>query len=351
VTPDQFLREIEKNTPRPVYLFLGPEGYMRRKCRTALAARVLPDEERSSGITTHDLDETTLNAVLDDARSFSLFSSNRLLWVASAESALPRGRAGAGEQESAAASLISAYLKNPTPGTVVVFDAGRFDFEGDDKAKIERVQKFYGTVPDPVEFRAFSIEAARTLAGSLAKQAGLNIGAPEIGLLVESLGADAGRIAMEIEKLSLFAAPGQRIGADDIARLSPNAQTTNLFVLVNALGRGDRQRSLQALDTLLREGEYLPLALAFLGTQFRLALAAQEAGAVNASQIQAHFTKQGIRIWRDRAEQIAQTMGAFPKARLERAIEKVFEADKALRDARPDDRVVLEEFVLKVTAN
>ncbi|HSM79593.1 MAG TPA: hypothetical protein VLT57_18275, partial [Bryobacteraceae bacterium] len=105
----------------------------------------------------------------------------------------------------------------------------------------------------------------------------------------------------------------------------------------------------EALDILLKEGEYLPLALTFLRTQLRLALAAQEAGLRSAQQIQSHFTQQGIRIWRDRAEQIAQTVSAFPRARLERAVEKIFQADKALRDTRPDDRVVMEEFVLGVT--
>ncbi len=59
---------------------------------------------------------------------------------------------------------------------------------------------------------------------------------------------------------------------------------------------------------LTRDGEYLPLALTFLGTQFRLALAAKEAGLTNAGQIQAHFARQGIQIWRGRAEQVAETL-------------------------------------------
>jgi DNA polymerase-3 subunit delta len=103
------------------------------------------------------------------------------------------------------------------------------------------------------------------------------------------------------------------------------------------------------LDTLLREGEYLPLALTFLATQFRLAMVAQEAGLRTSQQIQAHFTKQGIRIWRDRADQINQTVAAFPKEKLALAIEKVAGADRALRDTRPDDRVVMEEFVFSLT--
>jgi len=94
----------------------------------------------------------------------------------------------------------------------------------------------------------------------------------------------------------------------------------------------------------------MPLALAFLATQFRMALAAREANLRSASQIQTHFTNLGTRIWPDRARQIEQTVQAFPKARLERAVVKLFEADRALRDARPDDRIVMEAMILALTA-
>jgi DNA polymerase-3 subunit delta len=106
---------------------------------------------------------------------------------------------------------------------------------------------------------------------------------------------------------------------------------------------------LESLDVLVREGEYLPLALSFLATQFRLAYAAKEARLTNASQIQTHFTRQGTPMWRSRAEQVAQTAAAFSLEKLRSAAVKIFETDKALRDARPDDRTVMERFVLELT--
>lgn len=348
MTPEQFLQRIQKAAPAPVYLFLGPEAYQLGDCRRALVEKILPPEDRESGLTRYHLDETTLVKVLDDARSLSLFASNRVIWVSGAEAALPRGRAATDEENSAAAELAS-YSKHPTPGTVLVLESSRYDFEGEDRAKLERVQKFYAAIPEVVELRPYTIESARRLAQDLAKEAGLQIGLSEIGLLVESLAADAGRIASEIEKLSLYTAGSRKVTADDILHLVPNAQASTIFALVGALGRGDRKRALDSLDSLLREGEYLPLALTFLATQFRLAMAARDSGLKTAQQIQTQFSRQGIRIWRDRAEQVYQTVGAFPGEKLGRAIEKIFWADKALRDARPDDRVVMEQLVLSLT--
>jgi len=353
MTPDQFLDRLRKQGPEPAYLFLGPESFQRERCRRALLDAALPPEDRDTGFDRHDLDQISLNAALDDARSLSLFADRRVIWIAGGEAALPRGKAAAADEESADpadSDELSKYLSSPTPGTVLVIEASRYDFEGEDKAKLERVQKFYAAIPAQVEFRPFSPEAARAQTQMLAKQASLQLGFAELALLLEATGGDVARIAIEIEKLRLYVGTERKVTADDIAALVPDAAATTIFVLVAALGRGDRVRALQILDTLAREGEYMPLALSFLATQFRLALAAREAGLRGAGQIQAHFTKLGTRMWQERARQIEQTVQAFPKERLERAVVKLFEADRDLRDARPDDRIVMEEMILDLTA-
>jgi DNA polymerase-3 subunit delta len=357
MTPDQFLLSLQKGAPAPVYLFLGPEPYQRDRCRRALIDAVLgsaPDD-REGGLTRVDLSEVPLAAALDDARALSLFATRRLIWIGSAEAILPRGRAAANAEsedggDGGDAGQLADYLRQPTPDTVVVLESSRYGFEGEDKARLERVQKHFAAIPAQVEFRPFTPEAVRSLAQSLTKKTGLQLGLAELAMLLDATGGDASRISVEIEKLYLFTGGARKVTADDIAALVPDAQATTIFALVAALGRSDRTRALEILDTLAREGEYMPLALTFLATQFRTALVAREAGLRNAAQIQAHFNKLGARMWPERARQIEQTVGAFSKTKLERAVGKLFEADRALRDARPDDRIVMEELILTLTA-
>lgn len=328
-------------------LLLGTEAYERMRLKSAFLA-TMP----KGSVTYHDLAELTLAEVLDDARALSLFASERLIWVVNGEAALPRGRSIEDESEGEGggagdAGALAAYMKDPTPATTLVIEAIRFDFEGDDKRKQERVRKFYAAIPEVVELRRFAAHEAKHEAESLVRTAGFRINPEALDLLVEALGADVARISVEIEKLALFA--GNRpVGVDVITALVPDARATNVFALVNALGRRDRSRALEILDTLTREGEYLPLALAFLSTQFRMALVAREAGLKSASQIQGHFTRMGIPMWGSRADQVYQTVSKFGKAQLERAIALIYEADKGLRDARPDDRVIMEQFILQL---
>lgn len=358
MTPGEFLRQLQNQGPAPAYLFIGPDFYLRDQCRRALIAAALSPDEVEQGFTRVDLDETELADVLDDARTLSLFATRRVIWAGSAEAALPKGRAAAFNEDDDAetpasskkdGSLVAAYLKDPTPGTVLVFDSSRFDFEGDDRARIERVQKYYAAIPNQVEFRPFDTDAAMSLAQNLARKSGLQIGPAEIATLVDALACDASRIASEIEKLSLFAGGGRRVTAADVARLIPNAQENTVFELVAALGSGNRSLSFTVLDSLVREGEYLPLALSFLAGQFRQALVAREAGLRSAADIQSHFQRLGTRIWRDRAEQIRQTLQAFPKEKLETGLKLVAKADRDLRDARPDDRLVIEQLIMALT--
>ncbi len=348
MTPAQLLSRIAKANVPPALLLLGPEAYQRRQIREALLATV-PEE----AVARHDFSQLTLAEVLDDARSLSLFAAERVIWVTNAEAALPRGKALDDDPEAESsgaagdAAPLAAYMKDPTPGVTLVFEAIRFDFEGEDKRKQDRVRKFYAAISDVVELQKYSSHEARQEAERMVRKSGFRIDSAALDLLVESLGADIARIAVEIEKLSLFA-QDRVVGVDDIAALVPDARATTIFALVNALGRRDRARSLEILDTLTREGEYLPLALAFLSTQFRMALVAREAGLKSSQQVQGHFSRLGVPMWGSRAEQVYQTVSKFSKPQLEHAMKLIFEADRGLRDARPDDRIVMEQFILQL---
>jgi DNA polymerase-3 subunit delta len=352
MSPDQFLSRMKKGVIAPAYLFLGPEAYDRRRCRQALLNAMLTDEEREEGLTQYDLRETTLPDVIDDARSLSLFAGKRVIVLANAELALPRQRSEDEDAEtpsSAGAASLDDYMKDPTPGVVLLFEAVQFDFQGDEKKKLERIAKFYASVADTVELKRYPADEARGEAQSLAKRAGISIDPAALGFLVDALGADVARIAVEIEKLRLYVGSERTITLEDISKLVPEARATTIFALVNALGRRDRRQSLQILDTLTRDGEYLPLALSFLSAQFRMALVSKESGLRGAPQIQSYFSRLGVPVWGSRAEQIQQTVGKFSKEQLELGLKLIFEADRDMRSTRPDDRIVMEKFILEIT--
>lgn len=349
MTAAEFRKRLSSGKLPPVILFVGPDSYERERCRRALAETVLAPEERESGLTRHDLDAVTLAEVFDDARSLSLFAPTRLIHATGAEAALPRGRAGK-DEETPAGQALAAYLQRPSEGTTVLLESGRYEFDNDDKTKVERLLKFYAQVPCVVEFPRFSDAAALSLGKELAAAHGLRVSEAVLAALVEVLGADASRLTAEMEKLALFLGAGATVSEEHLDALVPDARATTVFRMVAALGESNRLQALEQLDTLMRQNEYLPLALSFLSTQFRMAMAAREAGLRTSQQVQSHFQQAGIAMWRSRADQVLATAMAFPLAKLRRALRLIAQTDRALRDANPSDRLVMENFIFRLTA-
>jgi len=250
---------------------------------------------------------------------------------------------------SGGVQALDDYMKDPTPGVVLLLEAVQFDFQGEEKKRLDRIAKFYSSITDTVELRRYPADEARGEALALAKRAGISIDPAALSFLVEALGADVARIAIEIEKLRLYAGSGRTLTLEDISKLVPEARATTIFALVSALGRRDRRQSLQILDTLTRDGEYLPLALSFLSAQFRMALVSKESGLRGPQQIQSYFSALGVPVWGSRAEQIQQTVVKFSKEQLQLGLKLIFEADRDMRSTRPDDRIVMEKFIFELT--
>ncbi len=93
MTAAQLMARVKKSRPPPAVLLLGPEAYQRRRIKQALTA-AFPE----GAVSQLDLSEVSLAAVLDDARALSLFASDRLIWVVSAEAVLP-GKMSSDEDE------------------------------------------------------------------------------------------------------------------------------------------------------------------------------------------------------------------------------------------------------------
>ena len=209
MTPEAFLKQIARQEPEPVYLFLGPDLHRRDRCRRALIERHLDESERDTAYMRHDLDEVSLGDVLDDVNSLSLFAGKRVVWAAPAESVLPRGRGADADGEDKASGVgdVAAYVKSPSPGIVLVIDSTR-SFDGDDKARMDRIRKFFAPISSVVEFARLDPQEARLFAQDEARRLGLKLAEDNVDLLVEAVGSDSSRIAAELEKLALFRAGG-----------------------------------------------------------------------------------------------------------------------------------------------
>ncbi len=346
--PGDLIRRLRKGgKPAPGYLFLGAEPFYRGRCRQAIREAVLGAEPDETAKVEIDFSEQPLSDLLEEARTLSLFGSNRLVIGRNAEKALPKSTAKAGQL---AQRSLANYFEDPVPGTTVLLEAVKYDSqERDQKQKLQRLGKFFASVPVRIDLHALSVKEAQFVGRVLAGRIGLKIQEKVVSELVEMLGADAFRIENELAKLALFVGTDREVTRDDLELLVPEARQSGLFQFSEALAARDRKRALQLLDTMSKAGMYWPMQLNLIAGLFRQALAAKELGLRDARQIGARLGKFGLRVWPARARQLAGIVSRFREKELRDALVALFEADRGLRSPRPDDRMVVEMLVMKLT--
>ncbi len=357
MTPRALLQHFKKEgKPAAGYLFLGAEPFFRDRCRAAIKKAVLGEAADPEGLIEVDLKEQSLSNAVDEARTLSLFATSRLLLVKNAENVLPRG--GVRSKGDPSQALLKAYFADPTPGTVVVIEATRFEGrDRDDKAKLERIAKFFSAVPETVELKPITMNDAVKAADVLARRLNLSIERSVLVELVEMLAADVAKIENNLEKLALYAtsagdtaATPTVITSRDIELLVPEARQSGLFEFSDALAHRDRTRALGVLDTMAKAGTYWPMQLNLIAGLFRQALAANELRLRSAGAIGSKLGSYGLRLWPARSAQVAEIATQFSRGELERALIWLFEADRELRSPNPDDRIIMEHLTVRLTS-
>lgn len=333
--------------PAAGYLFLGAEPFYRSVCREAVQTAVLGEAPDVTAKVEIDLKSQPLRELFDEARTPSLFVARRLVIGRNAERALPKT---AGNTAQAAKRQVSDYFKDPAPGTTVLLEAVGFDSrERGDKQKLLRVGKFFEAVPVRVDLNALPLREARYVGKVLSNRLGLKISPALVSELVDMLGADGFRIKHELEKLALYVGADREVTGKDLDLMVPEARQSGFFEFSNALAERDRTRALLLLDVMSKSGMYWPLQLSLIAGLFRQGLMVKELGLRSASQIPSKLATFGVRVWPQRARQLIQIAGKFRLEELREALVALHEADRGLRSSRPDDRVILEMLVMKLT--
>jgi len=335
LTIADFLRRAARRDFAAGYLLAGNELFFRDQVRQALLEFHLEGDR--AGLVEHDLAEVPVRDALDDAASLGLFAGRRLLWLRNAESLLPRRRAaasgqdGSGEPRTAgkhSAAAIADYFQRPQPASIVLFEAVSLDLaDRDDARKAESLEKLLPVPSIRIERPAIG-EAVRHLRDE-AQATGFTLEQEAAPELVEACGGDLARARMELEKLMVHAAGRGRITAADVQALVPAASTFTLWEISDAIGDRDAPRALRLVRDMLRESVPALLVTTLIAGQVRKLLRSKEGARDVHPRVQAQARK-------------------FTVKELAADIERLFEADVALRSSPPDERIILERLVIEL---
>jgi len=351
---ERFVSEVEGKKLRPAYVFVGDEGFFRKRFREAILEHLVPKDLRDFSWFDFDLADTDLTEILDRARTPSLMAPFQVFFVRGVKTLFGRG---SNEEKLAA---IEAYCKDPNPDALLVFVADHISIPADvrrmemqDKERYEKIREELGPFCGIVELaRVEESEAVRWI-GEYCNGRGVKMETDGARELVDALGGDMMMISNELEKLILYVGEKQRITLGDVETMVLAAKQRSLYELTDAISAKDRVRALEVLDAILSTGDGDEAAIGhlyMLAKTFRQMLVILERNVRDQRALWAALW-QGFRVPPFAAEDIIRQARQFKsKRQLTGAIRLIAKADLALRSNPPTKRLVLEKLVMDLTA-
>ena len=340
IAANALLSRLEKGKPIPAILLLGEEPYLRDSCRTLLIERYVPEAARAWAVSRYSADRGETRTALEQAQTMAMLSPVQVIFLEDAEAI-----EGLGEKNrDAVVDLLTDYLENPAPFTVLVIEATQLDQRMKwgkllaDKALVVEC----GLGENLNERQA----AAVALAQAMAKEQGVEFERGAAEDLAEFVAADLMRLKTEIEKLATFAAEKKQIRREDVSALVVSEKTTTVWELADMLATRQGKRALEFLDRLLREGEEPLQMLGAITWMYRKLVEASEVRGVSNGWQAARAL--GMRP--EQAELALQSARRIPKPRLLAGLGALQRADDRLKGGREDARAVMEFLVTELTA-
>ena len=309
----------------PIYCLSG-ERFLVDTAAAAIRAAVLAQAGAAASFNqdVFDLKESGLGGALATARTLPMMAKRRLVVGKAID-----------EIKSADLEPLVAYIEDPNPATCLVLVGDKVDV---------RLRAF-AALRKRGFLHVFAPLRDNALAGWLrteARNRGIDIKPDAAGALAMLAGPDLGRLAQALEQLAIYVGRERAIGVDDVEDLVAETREHAIFELTKAIGMGDVPRALALCTNMLRNREP-PLKIQFmLARQIRQIWRAKELAASGASR---GDIAAGVGINPYFLDDVLVPAKRMSRAALERALERLYQADLALKTSRVEPELALSRLV------
>lgn len=252
-----FFDELKAGTVRNVYLFYGPEAYIRKSALAALEKKTLMPglEELNRTV----LSDVGAQQIIESCETMPMMSDYRLIIVKDC----PLLMAGKARDEMQDSALLSDYLSRIPSTTCLVFEmSGSID-------KRKKLAATLAKLPGAVSFDALDDAHLYKWMNQTLRPYGKRMERAACELLAFTSGRDLTLLSGEIAKLAAYVEDRESIGAADIEAIATRTAESTVFVMADAISEGRAQEAFSLLNVLLAAGEARIGILAMITRHYR----------------------------------------------------------------------------------
>jgi DNA polymerase III subunit delta len=326
-SPKDLTAALKQGTVEPVYLLYGPEAYLRDQ-----AARALTDEALRETLL-REFNDSSFNLTSEDVRS-ALAIAEQLPMMSPRRVVRIRNFHKLREADE---ELLLNYLERPVETSVVIFVADDFDKRKKLAKTLMSGAAFEFQPLKPNELQSWIRAHLKKLKAEIDQAALLRI--------VEVVRSDLHTLTNELNKLAAAALPSGRITIELVTELVGRSREHMNWELTDHILGGNRRAAMTTLKHLL-DDQVEPVMLIGLigGTYRRMALAkALLSQGASPGQI---FSE--VRMPSFKQTAYLSMLGKVPSASLAGGLQRIAEADLAIKTSKATPRMQVEMLVCEL---
>ena len=258
MTWNEFYQSLKDGDIAPVYLFTGPEEYVKLEALERLRRQLLPPGLEALNDAT--LEGVTAQQITDAAETMPMMCERRIVTVRDWAPLM----SGKSKNEESEVERIESWLEDPAPSCVLVF---YMRASADGKKKLTSLLRKKAVV---VDFQPLNdAELAKWCAARL-KGSGKKLSPKALNTLTFMAGRELTRLSGELDKLVAYLGDERsEIGEADVRAIVSASLEYNVFELMNHLLAGDMLKAQQTVNSLIRGGQNPVGILSMLTRQVR----------------------------------------------------------------------------------
>jgi DNA polymerase-3 subunit delta len=317
-----------------VILVYGPDSGLVRERAETLAKKTVPDlaDPFRVAVLTGGIVAEHPARLMDEIAAQALGGGRRLVRLQQAT-------------DSIFAALAAVLNDMPSGDSLLIIEAGELEKRSKLRALCESESRLVCAIPCYVE----EGPARQRIIGEILQA--LNLRAPRDVLIFLGEILPPDRLAMrgELEKLALYAHGKNAVTMDDVLAVVPDAGAAEIDDLVHAVGSGETRRAEMLLDRLLTE-QTSPVAI--LRAAQRHFLRLQWARGEMGKGMDAGAAIQKLQppvFWKYKDSMAAQ-LRRWPETRLEQALNRLYEAEAAIKRTGIPDTALCAQLLVQMAA-
>lgn len=333
-------KQIKAKKFAPIYLLYGAEGFLMNETKQLLINNVLSEEELDFNLSSYDLEETPIEVALEDAETYPFFGEKKLVFLHN-----PVFLTSEKTKEKIEHNIVKleAYLKQPSPYTIVIFSAPYEKL--DERKKITKELKRQAAI---LEAKKMNESELKFWVKERAGYNGVEISDRAIELMLTLAGTNLFMLTSEVDKLALYVSEHKRIDEETIEKLVSRSLEQNIFTLVDKIVHRKIDEALRIYYDLLKQNEEPIKILSIITGQFRMIYQVKELARRGYGQQQiASFLK----VHPFRIKLAAGQAKLFRDEELTNIMNLLADADYQMKTGGMNKQLLIEMFLFRLNRN